>query len=48
MLQLHEEYRKLNAAKMKKKPNLKRERESMKKVLRDWWAAYQVLDEGYD
>ncbi|KAL8603815.1 hypothetical protein ACOMHN_058550 [Nucella lapillus] len=45
---LHEEYRKLNAARQKKKPNLKRERESVKKVLKDWWSVYQALDDSYN
>lgn len=45
---LHEEYRKLSAARQKKKPNLKRERESVKKVLKEWWAIYQTLDDSYN
>ena len=46
--QLHEEYRKLSLARQKKKPNLKRERESVRKVLKEWWAVYQSLDESYN
>lgn len=45
---LHDEYRKLNLARQKKKPNLKRERECVKKVLKEWWSIYQSLDESYD
>lgn len=45
---LHEEYRKLGLARQKKKPNMKRERESVKKVLKDWWAIYQTLDDSYN
>ena len=46
--QLHEEYRKLTSAKQKKKPNLKRERESVKKVLKEWWTIHQSLDENHN
>ena len=46
--QLHEEYRKLNLARQKKKPNMKKERESVKKVLKEWWSIYQTLDDSYD
>ncbi|KAK7099026.1 transcriptional adapter 3-B-like [Littorina saxatilis] len=45
---LHEEYRKLNVARQKKKPNLKKERESVKKVLKEWWSVYQAVDDSYD
>ncbi|KAK7491474.1 hypothetical protein BaRGS_00017303 [Batillaria attramentaria] len=45
---LHEEYRKLGLARQKKKTNLKRERESVKKVLKEWWAIYQTLDDSYN
>ncbi|XP_076471124.1 transcriptional adapter 3-B-like isoform X2 [Babylonia areolata] len=45
---LQEEYRKLNAARQKKKPSLKRERESVKKVMKEWWAIHQALDESYN
>lgn len=46
--QLHEEYRKLTLARQKKKLNLKRERESVKKILKEWWTIYQTLDESYN